>query len=215
MSEPSRRPEHGRPGRPPAIDRDTIVHAALECLGPHRSLASLSLREVARTAGIAPNSFYRHFDSVEDMAVTLIEESGESLRRILAEARSRVGEQHSVIRMSTETFFARLDAEDFHLMLLLREGKVGPDRLRAAVERQLVFFEQELVGDLIRLTGGRADGVHEPALTARAITRLVFAMGARGLDTPPEGYAALIRETTEMVRMIVSGAQAMAAARRD
>jgi len=33
--------------------------AALKLVGPHRSISTLSLREVAREAGIAPNSFYR------------------------------------------------------------------------------------------------------------------------------------------------------------
>lgn len=199
-----------RPGRPPEIDRDKIIDAAMRCLGPHRSVGSLALREVAREAGIAPNSFYRHFDSVEQLGAALIERSGESLRLIIGAARRRVNERRSVIRMSTETFFAQLQAEDPGLKILLREGKVGPDLLREAVERQLRFFEQELQDELVRLAAAHGAAVHEPASAARAITRLVFTMGALALDRGVEDYPDLIRQTTEMVRMIVTGSQAMA-----
>jgi len=41
--------------------RRSLVEAAFSQLSAERSFASLSLREVAREAGIAPTSFYRHF----------------------------------------------------------------------------------------------------------------------------------------------------------
>ncbi len=46
-----------------------------------RSFASLSLREVAREAGIAPTSFYRHFRDVDELGLTMVDESGLMLRR--------------------------------------------------------------------------------------------------------------------------------------
>ena len=48
-------------GRKATITKDELFQAALNLIGPEKSIASLSLREVAREAGIAPNSFYRHF----------------------------------------------------------------------------------------------------------------------------------------------------------
>lgn len=199
-----------RPGRPPEIDRDEIIDAAMRCLSPHRAISSLSLREIAREAGIAPNSFYRHFESVDHLGVALIERSGASLRHIVGAARRHVNERRSVIRLSTQTFFAQLEAEDLGLKLLLREGKIGPDVLREAVEHQLQFFEQELQDELVRLAARSGATVHEPAAAARAITRLVFTMGALALERPPASYPELIQQTVEMVRMIVTGAQAMA-----
>jgi len=49
--------EDAAPVRRAGISRQDLLAAALRLVGPHRSLASLSLREVAREAGIAPNSF--------------------------------------------------------------------------------------------------------------------------------------------------------------
>ena len=59
-----------RAGRRPEISRADIIGAAFGLLDGARSLASLSLREVARAAQIAPNSFYRHFDSTEAVSYT-------------------------------------------------------------------------------------------------------------------------------------------------
>jgi len=64
---------HVGPGRKAVISREDIITAALKLLGPHRSVSSLSLREVAREAGIAPNSFYRQFRDIDELAVTLID----------------------------------------------------------------------------------------------------------------------------------------------
>ncbi len=48
-----------------------------------RSFASLSLREVAREAGIAPTSFYRHFRDVDELGLTMVDESGLMLRQLM------------------------------------------------------------------------------------------------------------------------------------
>ncbi|MBV1920994.1 MAG: TetR family transcriptional regulator, partial [Pseudomonadales bacterium] len=40
--------------------REAIISAALRKLNEDKGLSSLSLREVAKEAGIAPTSFYRH-----------------------------------------------------------------------------------------------------------------------------------------------------------
>ena len=69
----------GTPGRKAVISRDDIIEAALKLAGPNRSVSTLSLREVAREAGIAPNSFYRQFRDMDELAVALIERAGQSL----------------------------------------------------------------------------------------------------------------------------------------
>ena len=49
----------------------------------------MSLREVAREAGIAPNSFYRHFKDIDELAISLIDRAGIVLRKIIRQARLR------------------------------------------------------------------------------------------------------------------------------
>jgi len=110
-----------------------------------------------------------------------------------------------------EAFMEQLRSDDKLLQILLREGSVGSDAFKQAVDRQLNFFEEELRHDLVRLAAVQGSGLFEPALTAKAITRLVFAMGASAMDQPPERHAALTQELILMVRMIVAGTQTMAA----
>lgn len=197
-------------GRRPVISREDLIAAALKLVGPHRSVSTLSLREVAREAGIAPNSFYRHFRAVDELAVALIDEAGIALRKIIGDARQRASSDRSVVRSSIEVFMEQLNADEPFLRLLLREGTVGSDAFKQAVERQLGYFEDELCSDLIRLAHANGTGLHKPALVARAITRLVFTMGAKAMDADTEQQAALVEEMVVMLRMIIVGTQTMA-----
>lgn len=197
------------------ISRDDLLAAALRLIGPHRSVSTLSLREVAREAGIAPNSFYRQFRDMDELAVALIALAGQSLRRIVGAARHRADRSNrGIVRGSLQTFFEQMRADDRLLHVLLREGTVGSDAFKQAVDRELTTFEDELRHDLVRLAAKDGVTLHEPGLVARAITRLVFAMGASALDSPPERDAELIDQLATMVTMILSGARLMEARRR-
>lgn len=198
-------------GRKASISREDILTAALKLIGPHRSVSTLSLREIAREAGIAPNSFYRQFRDTDELAVALIDLAGRSLRKIVGEARYRAKTDRSIVRSSVEAFMEQVRADDKLLHVLLREGTVGSDAFKHAVDRELNFFEEELRVDLIRLTLAQGITLREPALVAKAITRLVFAMGAAAMDSPPEKDPDLIRQLTMMVRMIIAGSRTLAA----
>jgi AcrR family transcriptional regulator len=182
----------------------------MKLIGPHRSLSTVSLREVAREAGIAPNSFYRQFRDMDELAVALIDLAGSSLRTIIGQARERAtSTDRSVVRVSVETFMEQLRADDKLLHVLLREGAVGSDAFKQAVDRELAYFEDELCVDLVRLAAAEGAALFEPALVAKAITRLVFAMGATAMDQPPERDPALIEQISQMLRMIITGARVL------
>lgn len=198
-------------GRKPVIARDDVIAAALTLLGPQRNMSSLSLREVARAAGIAPNSFYRQFRDMDELAVALIERAGSSLRQVIGAARQHALTQRSVVRASVEVFMQQLRSDDRLLHILLREGTVGSSAFKQAVDAQLNYFEEELRLDLIRLAELNHTGLYEPALTAKAITRLVFAMGATAINLPDEQLPALAEQLVAMVRMILVGTQSLAA----
>lgn len=200
------------PVRKTAISRDDLLAAALTLIGPHRSVSTLSLREVAREAGIAPNSFYRQFRDMDELTVALIDLAGSSLRTIIGQARQRAASSdRSVIRLSVETFMEQLRADDKLMHVLLREGSAGSDAFKHAVDRELNYFEEELRVDLIRLAAVDGAVMHEPALASKAITRLVFAMGATAVDLPAEKDPELIEQLSQMVRMIITGSRAIAA----
>ncbi len=200
-------------GRRASITRNEILEATLGLLGPHRSLSSLSLREVARATNMAPNSFYRHFSNMDELAIALIDQAGTALRGIIGDARRRATPDRNVVRTSVEIFMEQLRSSPQLLHVLLREGSVGSTAFKQAVERELRFFEDELCSDLKRLAHIRNTGLFEPELTAKAITRLVFAMGSIAMDLPKEQYALLTDQISIMVRMIIVGSQTMSTAK--
>lgn len=206
---PAEKNAAGTPGRRTQIDRADLIAAALKLLGPHRSVSTLSLREIAREAGIAPNSFYRHFHDVDELAVALIDQAGGTLRKIIREARNRISPHRSIIRTSVETFMEQLESDEKLLHILLREGNVGSTAFKQAVERELQFFEAELQEDLLRISENRGRPMHVPQLVAKAMTRLVFTMGAAAMDQPPENRRQIAEQMVVMLRIIAAGAQAL------
>lgn len=194
-------------GRKATITKEELFQAALNLIGPQKSIASLSLREVAREAGIAPNSFYRHFKDIDELAISLIDRAGIVLRKIIRQARLRASLQESIIRSSVDIFLQQLDADEGNLSLLLREGFTGSTSYKAAVDRQLNFFQQELQEDLIRLEHLNNNHLYHPDLVAKAITQLVFHMGAKVIDLPIHQRAEVAEQTMIMIRMILEGAR--------
>lgn len=165
------------------------------------------MREVAREAGIAPNSFYRHFKDTDELAIELIERAGVVLRQILHEARIKAIRQESIIRSSVEVFIEQLDADDGNLSLLLREAYTGSASYKNAVERQLNYFQEELKDDLIRLERLNNSKLFHPELVAMAITQLVFNMGAKVIDMPSVERKEMAEQTMIMIRMILEGSR--------
>ena len=185
------------------------MDAAVGLLDSNRSVSTLTLREIARAAGIAPNTFYRHFRDVDELTVAVIDQAGRSLRGVIRESRQCAVLKRGVIRGSVEAFMKQLDGEDRYLQVLLREMSTGPEPFRLAVDRELSYFEEELRDELERMQLTTKVVLYKPEVVAKAITRLVFTMGAIAADAPAHERAELSEQTIEMIRMIALGAQAM------
>ncbi|MFK8053865.1 MAG: HTH-type transcriptional repressor FabR [Woeseiaceae bacterium] len=192
-----------------SITAQDVMDAAVGLLDSNRSVSTLTLREIARAAGIAPNSFYRHFRDVDELTVAVIDQAGRSLRGVIRESRLFADLKRGLIRSSVETFMKQLDGEDKYLHVLLRELSTGPEPFRRAVDRELTYFEDELRDEFERRQETEKITIHKPELVAKAITRLVFTMGASAADVPEDQRSEIVEDTIVMIRMIVVGAQMM------
>jgi AcrR family transcriptional regulator len=201
--------DQDKPKRKPAISEQELMDAAVRLVDSKRSVSSLSLREIAREAGIAPNSFYRHFRDVDELAVALIDRAGRGLRGTIREARKRLENDRGGVRSSVEVFMEALDDDQKYLKILLREISIGSAAFRNAVDRELNYFEEELNDELRRIAEATGKQIHEPRLVAKAITRLVFTLGASAANMNIEQRNVLTQETVTMVRMIIIGANTM------
>jgi AcrR family transcriptional regulator len=202
--------EQDKPKRKPAISEQELMDAAVRLVDANRSVSSLSLREIAREAGIAPNSFYRHFRDVDELAVAIIDRAGRGLRGTIREARKRLENDRGGVRSSVEVFMEALDDDQKYLKILLREISIGSDAFRNAVDRELNYFEEELNDELLRIAKTTSKKIHEPRLVAKAITRLVFTLGASAANMNIQQRNVLTQETVTMVRMIIIGANGIA-----
>ncbi|PWY21046.1 HTH-type transcriptional repressor FabR [Klebsiella pneumoniae] len=190
--------------------RRSLVEAAFSQLSAERSFASLSLREVAREAGIAPTSFYRHFRDVDELGLTMVDESGLMLRQLMRQARQlmrqarqRIAKGGSVIRTSVSTFMEFIGNNPNAFRLLLRERSGTSAAFRAAVAREIQHFIAELA-DYLELENHMPRAFTEAQ--AEAMVTIVFSAGAEALDVGPEQRRQLEERLVLQLRMISKGA---------
>ncbi|MGY3927993.1 HTH-type transcriptional repressor FabR [Aeromonas simiae] len=184
--------------------RRSLIEAAFNQLSCERSFSNLSLREVAREAGIAPTSFYRHFRDMEELGLTLVDEGGLTLRHLMRQARQRIAGGGSVIRTSVQTFMEFVENNPNVFRLLLRERSGTSVAFRQAVAREIQHFIAELT-DYLEVTSGSSR--EDACIQAEAIVTIVFNAGADALDLTREECRALSERTIRQLRIIAAGAE--------
>lgn len=162
--------------------RQNIINAAFSCLDAEKSLSSLSLREIARNASIAPTSFYRHFKDVNDLGMTLVDEAGLTLRQLMRSARRRITKDANAIDTSVDTFMEFINENKNIFRVLLREHTGTSAEFRSAVRREIQHFIKELSDYIMHrqhISQQLAD------LQSEAMVMIVFSAGAQALDAQP------------------------------
>jgi AcrR family transcriptional regulator len=183
--------------------RQKIVDAAFTLLSENKSFTSISLREVAREAGIAPTSFYRHFADINELGLTLVDESGLALRQLMRKARQRIEKGGSVINISVHTFMEFITQNANVFRLLLREHTGTSTEFRAAVMREIQYFTEELSDYIVLHLSLPPDIAH---LQAEAMVRLVFSAGAEALDADPREVSNIAQRVIMQLRFVQVGA---------
>jgi len=184
--------------------RRMIIDAAFRLLSQERSYSSLSLREVTREAGIAPTSFYRHFEDMEELGLTLVDEGGVALRQLMRKARQRIRDHGLVINTSVETFMEFIQNSPHVFRLLLRERSGTSLAFRKAVSRELQYFVVELA-DYIQHT--QSYPAEAAKMQAEAMVVLVFNAGAEALDSNVAERKLLTLKAIAQLRFVVKGAE--------
>ncbi|RUO78641.1 HTH-type transcriptional repressor FabR [Pseudidiomarina taiwanensis] len=185
--------------------RRALIEAAMNQLSAEHGYASLSLREVAREAGIAPTSFYRHFQNMEELGLTLVDEGGLTLRQLLRQSRQQIAKGGSIIRSSITTFMQFVEEHTAIFRLLLQEKSGNSREFRLAVQREVDHFTSELIDYLVDEQNFSRELAE---LQADAIVRIVFSAGADALDAKPAERRAILERTVQQVRIVARGAAA-------
>jgi AcrR family transcriptional regulator len=185
--------------------RRLLIEAAMNQLSAEHGYASLSLREVAREAGIAPTSFYRHFQNMEELGLSLVDEGGLALRQLLRQSRLQIARGGSIIRSSVTTFMSFVANQTPIFRLLLQEKSGNSRAFRLAVQREVDHFTAELVDYLVAEQHYSRELAE---LQADAIVRIVFGAGADAIDADDTERQRLTEHTIAQVRMVARGADA-------
>ena len=185
------------------------MDAAAGELASGRSFDTLSLREVAKLAGIAPTSFYRHFHDMEDLGLALIEEHGKSLLGLMHQVRQQTLEGRSLIRASVETLFDYIFSNQGMSRMILQESMSRQSAFHEAAEKLFRTLSSDLAEYLVSEAKERGVPLGHPGIAANSIVAILFTTGIALLDTPSDERDRHIEAAIIQLRMIMRGAEAM------
>jgi AcrR family transcriptional regulator len=187
--------------------RQALLDASLDLLAD-RGFASLSLREVTKRAGIVPTAFYRHFASMDELGVALVEESMRTLRTMLRAARKNPRTYTDIIRASVRTLYEHVRAHEDHFRFVTRERYGGTGPVQQAIRTELRLFASELAVDLARFEYLREWSTEDLHMTAELIVTAMLASVLDLLETRSQGDESdewIIRNAEKRLRLIVLG----------
>lgn len=185
--------------------RRAILDAAL-ALSDEQTLAALSLRQVAREVGVVPTAFYRHFASLDDLGLALVEESFASLRVMMREVRSDADTFERIIVGSLDVLAEHVWAHRAHVGFIARERAAGPTVVREEIRRQIGLLEQELATDLAGLPGTHRWSTGDLEALANLIVTSLVATAERVIGADVAEEAALVPRARTQLRMVLLGA---------
>lgn len=186
--------------------RVALLDGALRLL-ERKSFGSLGLREVAREAGVVPTAFYRHFDSMDELGLALIDDSFRTLRSMLRDARSEqlAGD---AIKQSAEILVRHVHAHRSHFRFIARERSSGVPALRQAIRTEIRLFSSELSTDLARFPFLDRWSTDDLGVLATLIVNTMVSTAEEIVDAPsgrPEVEEEIVKRAEKQLRLIVLG----------
>lgn len=195
--------------RKPGETREKLMTAALTLVGKGRHFASIGIREVTRQAGVVPTSFYRHFRSVDDLGLQLVDELGLVLRRMMREARANVLQADKLIEESVGIFVAHALANR-NFFMFMAQGLAGESRaVQEGIRSEMRFFASELANDLRRLKLLEHLSDSDLDMTCDLVVRTVaFSLTDILSISPEDDYqiGQVRKRTTRFLQLVLIGA---------
>ena len=188
--------------------RQAILDTALD-LADAESLATVSLRQVAKGVGIVPTAFYRHFASIDELGLALVDQSFASLREMLRDVRRTTTEVQGIIAGSVAVLEEHVHQRRQHFRFIARERMSGPPVVRDAIRHELELFERELATDLARLPHAARWSSDDLRIMANLIVGSLVSTAEAIISAPPgrpEVEREIVRTAVTQLRMIVVGA---------
>lgn len=211
--------EHFRKPHPPARTRNLganrmsimtggklkLVQAALRLITETRSLTSLGLRELAREAGLNPNTFYRHFQNLDEFGLQVLDYIAEDMKAGVRQLRQMAASSEQASHETVAFVYHYFLANPAATTVAVRELHGPSAVLRQALEAQLDASAREMAEDILerRLVAGvAAETIHE--ISRMTIRYILF----RAMDyiEKPHQRESIQQETERFINRQFRGA---------
>lgn len=187
--------------------RGALLDAALE-LSQRKGFAQLSLRQVAKEAGVVPAAFYRHFASMDELGLALVERSFATLRAMIRDAQRDPDVFVNIIDASAEVLVETVKRYKADFAFVARERVGGSAVVRSAIRHELELFVSELSVVLARLPNVEKFSTDDVQMVARLFVRNMVS-NAEEVVEMPEGRPDLEEQikagARRQMRLIVLG----------
>lgn len=190
--------------------REAIMAAAIKKMNDDRGFSSLSLREVAKEAGIAPTSFYRHFENMEELALVLVNEAGEALLKIMQDTREAEEKGENIADGTVAVCMEHFRANGPLFRVLAREATGNSPIIRRAIQKVLNELTQQLSVIIEMEMKRRQRNLTNATWIAEAIITILFYIGVSTIDLPISKQIEAEKRLVHHIRAIYWGAEAMA-----
>lgn len=199
-----------RDSSPPG-GRQRLIEAALRLAARRSSVTSLGLRELAREAGLNPNTFYRHFKDLDELSIALVDEFGRELERRRHESRRVTTDFVAFLSHSLKTYF-EFAAEHPEAFLLGFRELASPSATGRAVKKLMDEVARDIadIGRQFDQAGGPALSDGRALELAGFIVSGLFLQAIEYIEHRSQRRAILAR-AQRYVALLLHGALAMQA----
>lgn len=187
--------------------REAILAAALR-LSQEQGFAQISLRQVAREAGIVPTAFYRHFSDMEQLGLTLVEQSFLTLRTMIRDAQRDPEVFTNIIDSSADILVRVVKEHKAHFGFIARERFGGQGAVRQAIRHELDLFVSELAVVMARLPNIETWSSEDVQMVSRLFVRNMVSNAEEVIEMPdgrPELEEQIKDRARRQMRLIVIG----------
>jgi AcrR family transcriptional regulator len=191
--------------------RRAILDATLR-LAEEQTLGTVSLRQVAKEVGIVPTAFYRHFASLDDVGLELVEEALGALRGMLRDVRrGAAADLESLTQVtdrSVDVLVDHVSRGRSHFLFVARERVAGPPPVREAIRHGIELFERELATDVARIPGTEGWSTDDLRTLSRLIVSSMVTTAEEMVHAAgrPGAAAQVEADARTQLRMVLVGA---------
>lgn len=191
-----------------AAGKRQLMDAALRLLARQQHAETLSLRELAREAGLNHNTFYRHFESLGQLQTELMADFTAQLRQGTSEARADVARDPSVVRRVVGWLFDFAASHHDLFLVAYRTLHGPPSEGRMGLQRCMDDLRRDMLQEqrAMKLLPLGHDDVWLRMLGVYG--RAVYALVVRYLEGAEQRDALLV-ESEELLAVLIAGATAL------